>query len=107
MKTAKPFHRVISPSYFFEMDEVMYFGCIKFNHKDLLVRRLEETKRDGAIAMIAKSNDLYLTPKSKTEEGFIVHLKFMDIALLDKSYTVREKSRTFGDLVLGLSSGMV
>ena len=90
----------------FEMDEVMYFGCIKFNHKDLLVRRLEET-RDGAIAMIAKSNDLYLTPKSKTEEGFIVHLKFMDIALLDKSYTVKgEKQNFFGDLVLGLSSGM-
>jgi len=90
----------------FEMDELMYFACIKFNYKDLLVRKLEET-RDGSIAMITRSNDLYLSPKSKTEEGFLVHLKFMDIALLDKTYTVKgEKQSFFGDLVLGLSSSM-
>jgi len=90
----------------FEMDGVMYFGCIKLNHKDLLIRKLEST-RDGAIAMIRKSNDLYLSPKSKVEEAFLIHLKYMDIALLDKTYTVKgEKVSFFGDLVLGLNRGM-
>lgn len=90
----------------FEMDNVMYFGCIKLNHKDLLIRKLEAT-RDGSIAMIGKSNDLYLSPKSKVEEAFLIHLKFMDIALLDKTYTVKaEKVSFFGDLVLSLNRGM-
>lgn len=90
----------------FEMEDVMYFGCIKLNHKDLFVRKLEET-RDGAIAMLGRSNDLYLSPKAKIEEGFITHLKFMETALLDKSYNVKgEKVNFFADLVLDLNTNM-
>ena len=40
----------------FEMDNVMYLGCVKLNHKDLFVRKLEATS-DGSIAMIGRSND--------------------------------------------------
>ena len=90
----------------FEMENVMYFGCIKLNHKDLFIRKLEET-RDGAIAMLGRSNDLYLSPKSKIEEGFIIHLKFMDIALLDKTYNVKgEKTSFFESLILDLDTNM-
>lgn len=90
----------------FEMDNVMYLGCIKLNHKDLFVRKLEAT-RDGSIAMIGRSNDLYLSPKAKIEEGFIIHLKFMDIALLDKAYNVKgEKVNFFEELILNLDTNM-
>lgn len=90
----------------FEMDEVMYLSAIKMNYKNLLIRKLEPT-RDGAIAALRNSNDLYLTKNSKVEEGFIIHLKHLDIALLDKSYNVKgEKVGYFKDLVFKLESGM-
>ncbi len=90
----------------FEMQEVMYFAAVKLNHKDLYIRRTE-TSPGGRSNMITKSNDLYLTAKTNIEEGFIIHLKFMDIALLDKEYKVEgEKAGFFGDIVFKLDKGM-
>lgn len=86
----------------FEMLDVMYFGAIKLNHKDLYVRHTEVSP-GGELNMIKRSNDLYLSPKGNVEEGFIVHLKYMDIALLDKEYKVEgDKVGFLGDLVLQL-----
>lgn len=89
----------------FEMDEIMYFACIKFNYKDLLVRVAEDTA-SGSIFVIKKSNDLYMGLKSNPMEAFIVHLKHMDIALVDKQYAIKgEKINFFGELILNLKYG--
>lgn len=90
----------------FEMLDVMYFGAIKLNHKDLYIRHTEVSP-GGELNTIKRSNNLYLSPKGSIEEGFIVHLKYMDIALLDKEYKVEgEKMGFLGDLVLQLEKGM-
>lgn len=90
----------------FEMDEVMYFTALKFNHKDFLVKGVEAT-RDGGVAILQKSNDLYLTPKAKLDEGFIIHLKYLDIALLEKKYVIRgEKTELLSELILLANSSM-
>lgn len=90
----------------FEMLDVMYFGAIKLNHKDFYIRHTEISP-GGELNTIKRSNDLYLSPKGNIEEGFIVHLKYMDIALLDKEYKVEgDKVGFFGDLVLQLEKEM-
>lgn len=71
----------------FEMDNEMYLGFVKLNHKDLFIRKIEESIK-GITTMISKSNDLYLNQKQKIEEGLIINLKTMEIALLDKSYNI-------------------
>lgn len=90
----------------FEMEGVMYLSIIKLNYKNLFIRKLEATS-DGAIAALRNSNDLYLSKNSKVEEGVIIHLKHLDIALLEKVYNVKgEKVGYFKDLVFKLESGM-
>lgn len=90
----------------FEMQDIMYMAVIKLNHKDLYIRKTEISP-GGDLNVIKRNNDLYLTPKSTVEEGFVVHLKYMDIALLDKEYKVEgEKKGFFGDIVLELNRGM-
>lgn len=90
----------------FEMDEVMYFAALKFNHKDFLIKGLEAT-RDGGIAILQRSNGLYLTPSAKIDEGFIVHLKYLDIALLEKRYVIGgERTDVLSELVLLANSSM-
>lgn len=90
----------------FEMEEIMYLGVVKLNHKDQYIRKTEKSP-GGELNTIRKSNDLYIGPKATVEEGFVVHLKHMDIALLDKEYKIEgEKQGFFGDLVLQLDKGM-
>lgn len=90
----------------FEMRDVLYFAGLKLNHKDLYVRKTEVSP-GGELNVIRRSNNLYLAPKGGIEEGFIVHLKFMDVALLDKEYKIEgEKTGFFGDLILKLDKGM-
>lgn len=90
----------------FEMQDVLYFAGIKLNHKDLYIRKTEKSP-GGELHLIRRKNDLYLSPKGTIEEGFIIHLKYMDIALLDKEYKIEgEKTGFFGDLILELDKGM-
>ncbi len=90
----------------FEMEEVMYFAGVKINHKDFYVRATENFPA-GNLHIIRKSNDLFLSTKLSVEEGFIVHLKYFDIALLEKEYKVEgEKAGFFGDLIFSLNKGM-
>lgn len=86
----------------FEMGKVMYFACIKMNHQDILVTDTQKVNA-GTISSIKKSNIFYSKPKSKIDEGFIVHLKYLDVALLDKTYAVEgEKLNFFSEIVFGM-----
>ena len=90
----------------FEMEDVMYFAGVKINHKDFYVRETESFPA-GDLHTIRKSNDLFIPTRLSVEEGFIVHLKYFDIALLDKEYKVEgEKLGFFGDLIFNLDKGM-
>lgn len=90
----------------FEMEDVMYLGIIKFNHKNIYVRKTESSP-GGQLNLIKNSNDLYILPKAGIEEGIIVHLPYMDIAILDKEYKIEgEKQGFFADLIFDLEKGM-
>ncbi len=90
----------------FEMEEVMYLGIIKLNHKNIFIRKTEKTP-GGELNTIKSSNDLYILPKASIEEGMIIHLPYMNIALLDKEYKVEgEKQGFFSDLIFQLNKGM-
>lgn len=76
----------------FEMDEVPYLGVFKYNFKTMLTSRFENYN-DKKNIKIEKISSLFQTTRHKPDEGFIVHLKHMDICLLDKKYTIdSEKS---------------
>lgn len=89
----------------FEMDNVMYLAGIKLNHKSLLVRKLEPT-RDGDITVLNKIDDLFLGLKSKADEGFIIHLKFLEAAIVDKEYNVKGEKMPFIETFLNTSVGL-
>ncbi len=84
----------------FEMQEVMYFGCFKWNHKKLLIRGSEITN-DGSIWTLVNKEDLYLPNRSKVDEGFLLHLKHKDIAVIDREYVINgEKVLLLSELLL-------
>lgn len=90
----------------FEMQELMYFGCFKWNHKNLLVRGREMTK-EGSIWTLRHKEDLYLPNRSKVDEGFLVHLKHRDIAIIDKNYVVNaEEAALLSELLLKTENGL-
>lgn len=90
----------------FEMEDVMYLGIIKLNHKNIYIRKTEKSP-GGELNLIRTSNDLYILPKASIEEGMIVHLPYVDIALLDKEYKVDgEKQGFFADIIFQLHKGM-
>lgn len=90
----------------FEMENVMYLGMVKLNHKNIYIRKTEKTP-GGELNLIRNSNDLYIQPRSSIEEGIVIHLPYMEIALLDKEYKVDgEKQGFFADLAFQLDKGM-
>ena len=90
----------------FEMENVMYLGLVKLNHKNVYIRKTEKSP-GGELNLIRNSNDLYIQPKSSIEEGMVVHLPFMEIALLDKEYKIDgEKQGFFADVAFQLNKGM-
>lgn len=91
---------------FFEMNNLFYFAALKINHKNMYTR-LYDIDNSKNINKILLKNDLYLSPKSSFDEGFIVELKTMRIALIDKMYVIEgEKQGFFADLVLNLNTRM-
>ncbi len=89
----------------FEMQEVMYFGCFKWNHKRFLVRG-KDTSRDGNIWKLKNHEDLYLANRTKVDEGFLIHLKHKDIALIDREYVINgDKVEILEDILLKSDSG--
>lgn len=83
----------------FEMNNSIYFSCIKMNHQDIIVSYAKKVD-DGTVSSIKKQNMFYTKSKPKVEEGFIMNLEDMDIALLDKIYPVEgEKVRFFSEMV--------
>ena len=90
----------------FEMEDIMYLGIVKLNHKNIYVRKTEKSP-GGELNLIKNSNDLYIQPKSTVEEGMVIHLPHMDIALIDKEYKVEgEKQSFFADISFSLHKGM-
>lgn len=88
---------------FFEMNNLFYFGAIKLNHKNMYTRK-SHIRNEGNINIILPDNNLYLSPKQAIEEGFVIELDSMSIALLDKIYTVEgDKYGFFGDLIFSLN----
>lgn len=89
----------------FLMDEVPYLGVMKYNYKTFLTRKIESI-RDGQSISIVKDSSLFATNRHKADEGFIVHLMHMDIALLDKKYEINgEKVYYLKDNFLKCESG--
>lgn len=76
----------------FEMEEVPYLAFFKYNFKTMLTSKSEDFNEKRNIT-IEKKSSLYQTVRHKPDEGFIVHLKHLDICMLDKKYTIdNEKS---------------
>ncbi len=71
----------------FQMDEAYYLAAMKYNYKTMLTRKIEAI-RDGQSISIIKDASLFASSRHKPDEGFIVHLMHMDIALLDKKYEI-------------------
>ncbi len=71
----------------FMMDEAMYLGAAKYNYKTLMTRRIENI-REGQSIYIVKDSSLFASMRNKADDGFIVHLMHMDIALVDKKYEI-------------------
>lgn len=89
----------------FEMENVFYFGLLKLNHKSILVRA-QERSPGGTLNLIKKSSDLYLQPRVTIEEGMIVHLPYMEIALIDKEYKIEGENQSFlADIAFNLNKG--
>ena len=89
----------------FEMSELLYFGCFKWNHKRFFVRGKEPTK-DGNIWKLSNTEDLYLANRTKVDEGFLIHLKHKDIALIDRKYIINsDEVQLLGDMVLKSDAG--
>lgn len=90
----------------FEMQELMYFGCFKWNHKKLLVRGKEMT-REGSIWTLRNREDLYLPNRTKVDEGFLIHLKHRDIAVIDKNYVINgDEEALLSELLLKTDNGL-
>ena len=71
----------------FQMDEAYYLAGMKYNYKTMLTRKIEAI-REGQSISIIKDASLFASNRHKADEGFIVHLMHMDIALLDKKYEI-------------------
>lgn len=71
----------------FLMDDAPYLGVMKYNYKTFLTRKVEAI-RDGQSISIVRDSSLFATNRHKADEGFVVHLMHMDIALLDKKYEI-------------------
>ncbi len=71
----------------FQMEEAYYLAGMKYNFKTMLTRKIEPI-RDGQSISIIKDASLFATNRHKSDEGFIVHLMHLDIALLDKKYEI-------------------
>lgn len=71
----------------FQMDDAYYLAAMKYNYKTMLTRKIEVI-RDGQSISIIKDAALFASNRHKADEGFIVHLMHMDIALLDKKYEI-------------------
>lgn len=71
----------------FSIEDVLYLGAAKYNYKTLMTRRIENI-RDGQSIYIVKDSSLFASMRNKADEGFIISLMHMDIALVDKKYEI-------------------
>lgn len=89
----------------FQMADVPYLGFFKYNYKTFQTSILEPIN-DGKNIYIKKTSSLYATARTKPDEGFIVHLPHIDIALSDKKYTIAgEKSFILSENILRTNTG--
>lgn len=88
----------------FEMEKVPYIGMFKYNHKTMLVSQVD-TVNDTKNIYISQKSSLFTTSRHKADEGFIVNLISMDIALIDKKYEINaERTNILQDQILLLDT---
>lgn len=88
----------------FEMDSLPYLAMFKYNHKTMLVSNVERLNDTNNIT-ISQRTSLFTSNKCKADEGFIINLPALDIAIIDKKYEINsEKLFILQDVILLLKS---
>lgn len=88
----------------FEMQKEIYLGVFKYNHKTMLISQVD-VLNDSNNIYISQKSSLFTSNKHKADEGFIVNLMSLDIALVDKKYEINaEKSNILQDNILLLQT---
>ncbi len=78
----------------FEMENEIFLGCFKMNHKEVLVTKTHQVN-SGEITSLEKTKRFVSKPRAAIDEGFIVHLDRQEVFLLDKSYSVEGEKVPF------------
>lgn len=88
----------------FEMQKEIYLGVFKYNHKTMLISQVD-VLNDSNNIYISQKSSLFTSNKHKADEGFIVNIMSLDIALVDKKYEINaEKSNILQDNILLLQT---
>lgn len=88
----------------FDMEKITYMGMFKYNHKTMLVSKVEQIN-DTQNIYISQKSSLFTTSRHKADEGVIINLITMDMALVDKKYEINaEKVNILEDCILLLDT---
>lgn len=88
----------------FNMENTLYLGMFKYNHKTMFVSKIENIN-DTKNVTISRKTSLFTGNKYKADEGFIVNLTNLDIAVIDKKYEINsDKLNILQDVILLLKS---
>ncbi len=88
----------------FDMENTLYLGMFKYNHKTMFVSNVKSLNNTKNVT-ISRKTSLFTGNKYKADEGFIVNLLNLDIAIIDKKYEINsDKLNILQDVILILKS---
>ena len=86
------------------MENTLYLGMFKYNHKTMFVSNVKSLNNTKNVT-ISRKTSLFTGNKYKADEGFIVNLLNLDIAIIDKRYEINsDKLNILQDVILILKS---
>lgn len=88
----------------FDMESTMYMAMFKYNHKTMFVSKVEKLNDTNNVTIMQKTS-LFTSNKYKADEGFMVNLTSLDLAIIDKKYEINaDKMNILQDVILILKS---